>query len=75
MDCMKGVIHNLFYRSGNSGLVRPFWIFVLISLYVVFFGINTFERFTKESIIVIKENLMFRQLILTQVRRDFCLAC
>ena len=57
MDCMKGVIHNLFYRSGNSGLVRPFWIFVLISLYVVFFGINTLKRFTKESIIVIKENL------------------
>ena len=57
MDCMKGVFHNLFYRSGNSGLVRPFWIFVLISLYVVFFGINTFKRFTKESIIVIKENL------------------
>ena len=47
----------MFYRSGNSGLVRTFWIFVLISLYVVFFGINTFERFTKESIIVIKENL------------------
>ena len=42
---------------GNRGLVRLFWIFVLISLYVVFFGINSFERFNEEAIVVIKENL------------------
>ena len=42
---------------GNRGLVRLFWIFVLISLYVVFFGIKSFERFNEESIVVIKKNL------------------
>ena len=42
---------------GNRGLVRLFWIFVLISLYVVFFGINTFERFQEESTVVITNDL------------------
>ena len=52
---VKGLSHT----TGNRGLMRLFWIFLLISLYVVFFGINSFERFNEEAIVVIIENLVF----------------
>ena len=36
---------------------KVFLYIVLISLYVVFFGINSFERFKEDSIVVIKKGL------------------
>ena len=36
---------------------KLFLYIVLISLYVVFFGIKSFDRFKEESIVVIKKNL------------------
>ena len=40
-----------------SEISTIFLYFVLISLYVVFFGLNSFKRYKEESIIVIKKNL------------------
>ena len=36
---------------------KVFLYIVLTSLYVVFFGIDSFERFKEESIVVIKKDL------------------
>ena len=36
---------------------KVFLYIILISLYVVFFGINSFERFKEDSIVVIKKSL------------------
>ena len=36
---------------------KVFLYIILISLYVVFFGINSFERFKEDSIVVIKKGL------------------
>ena len=38
-------------------LYKAFLYIVLISLYVAFFGIKSFDRFKEESIVVIKKNL------------------